>query len=174
MRKIFIVGIVASGKTTLAKRLSLHFNIPWFELDGIVHHESGNERVKRSPEEQMQVIREINKRQDTWIFEGTDRTSYQDLYDMADTIIFLDPPLWVRRLRMVTRYLKQQLKIEKSNYQSDLKMLALMFKWTNDFERNRQEVERKMDNYKAKVIKITDQRSLEALIDKTEPARWGS
>jgi adenylate kinase family enzyme len=37
--KIFIVGIVASGKTTLARKLSRELIIPWYEGDCIVHRE---------------------------------------------------------------------------------------------------------------------------------------
>lgn len=33
MRKIFITGIVASGKTTFAKQLSAQLQLPWYELD---------------------------------------------------------------------------------------------------------------------------------------------
>jgi len=31
--KIYIIGSVASGKTTMAKKLSKLLNIPWHELD---------------------------------------------------------------------------------------------------------------------------------------------
>jgi adenylate kinase family enzyme len=37
LSKIYIVGIVASGKTTFAKQLSKITGIPWYELDNIVH-----------------------------------------------------------------------------------------------------------------------------------------
>ncbi|MEC0240128.1 hypothetical protein P4H66_09730 [Paenibacillus dokdonensis] len=159
MKKIFIIGIVASGKTTLAKRLSKHVQIPWYELDCIVHYQSNNGRVKRTQQEQFDVIKDID-RQGHWIFEGTDRESYQCLYEMADTIIFLDTPLWKRRLRIVTRYLKQQLRLEKAHYKSDFRMLKMMFKWTDDFERNRGCFEAKINLYKDKVIRITDNKIL--------------
>ncbi|WP_440118986.1 shikimate kinase [Paenibacillus sp. QZ-Y1] len=118
MKKIFIIGIVASGKTTLAKQLSKHLQVPWYELDSIVHNQTENGRIKRTPQEQIKVIQVIDG-QGQWIFEGTDRESYQCLYEMADTIIFLDPPLWKRRFRIVTRYLKQQAGLEKALYTSD-------------------------------------------------------
>ena len=35
--KILIIGIVASGKTTLAKQLSKKLNIQYYEIDSIVH-----------------------------------------------------------------------------------------------------------------------------------------
>lgn len=102
MNKILISGIVASGKTTLAKRLSEAMNIPWYELDSIVYHQTATERYKRTAEEQIEVINHID-RSGTWIMEGTDRKSYRCLFDMADTVIFLDPPLWKRRIRILTR-----------------------------------------------------------------------
>src|SRR5689334_11995161 len=111
MKKVLIIGIVASGKTTLAKRLSSKINVPWYELDSIVHHQTSSGRFKRTSDEQVDVIMQIDKN-GTWIFEGTDRESYQCLYEMADTIIFLDTPLWKRRIRILTRFLKQKLGIE--------------------------------------------------------------
>lgn len=162
MQKIFIVGIVASGKTTLAKKISKHIEVPWYELDGIVHYQTHEGRVKRNPQEQMEVIKEID-RHGQWIFEGTDRESYQYLYEMADTIIFLDTPLWKRRFRIVTRYVKQQVGMEKAHYKSDLKMLKMMFTWTNEFERNRAVFENKMCLYRDKVIRVTDNKTLNYL-----------
>lgn len=72
MSKIYIVGIVASGKTTLAKQLSVKSKIPWYELDCIVHQETETGRYKRTPEEQIAVIQKINQNDD-WIIEGTYR-----------------------------------------------------------------------------------------------------
>lgn len=155
MKKIFILGIVASGKTTLAKRLSLKLNIPWYELDAIVHKDSLGERIKRSPQEQLAIIQGID-REGPWIMEGTDRPSYQCLYAMADTIIFLDPPLWKRRIRIATRFMKQKLGLEPCLYQPNWTMLKMMYKWTNDFERNRDSFEAQLQQYGDKVIRLSD------------------
>lgn len=54
---------------------------------------------------------------------------------MAEIIIFLDTPLHIRRLRIITRFIKQRLGIEKCNYYPTFEMLKKMFKWTNDFEK---------------------------------------
>lgn len=155
MKKILIIGIVASGKTTLAKRLSKKFSLPWYELDSIVHHKTPTGRYKRSSEEQIEVIKEIDKK-GAWIFEGTDRDSYQCLYQMADTIIFLDTPLWKRRIRILTRFLKQTLGIEKCHYKPDIMMLKMMYKWTRDFEQSRTSFEAKLKRYNEKVIRLRD------------------
>lgn len=56
MKKTPIIGIVASGKTTLAKRLSKKINIPWYELDNIVYLQTPSGRYKRTADEQVDVI----------------------------------------------------------------------------------------------------------------------
>lgn len=162
MKKILILGIVASGKTTLAKEISQKINIPWYELDTIVHHETPHGRNKRTPDEQIAVIQDID-RLEAWIFEGTDRASYRCLWDMADTIIFLDTPLWKRKTRIFLRFIKQNLGIEKSHYTSDVQMLKMMYKWTRDFERNRVEFEKRLQPYHHKLIILTDNKKLELI-----------
>ncbi|MFF2912093.1 hypothetical protein [Paenibacillus sp. NPDC057934] len=159
MKKVFIIGIVASGKTTLAKRLSEKMNIPWYELDSIVHHQTSAGRFKRTTDQQLEVIMDIDQ-DGQWIFEGTDRESYQCLYEMADTIIFLDTPLWKRRIRIFVRFVKQNLGIEKCHYKSDFTMLKKMYQWTRDFERNRDSFEAKLQLFQDKVIRIYDNKKL--------------
>lgn len=154
MSRIFIVGIVASGKTTLAKRLSKETNVPCFELDSIVHVKTESGRYKRTPEEQVKEIKRIDSLGD-WIMEGTPRQSYHCLFEMADKIIFLDPPLWLRKYRILTRFVKQQLHIESCHYKSDLHMLKMMYKWTSDFEDNRQQFVEMLNEYKYKLTVIS-------------------
>ena len=54
--KILIVGIVASGKTTLAKKLAEILNIKHYEIDSIVHDDIIE--VKRSLKEQKRCLME--------------------------------------------------------------------------------------------------------------------
>ena len=56
--KVLIIGIVASGKTTLARRLSKETNIKNYEIDLIVHDDK-NKR-KRTNKEQQKIIEKIN------------------------------------------------------------------------------------------------------------------
>ncbi|ADL50849.1 hypothetical protein [Clostridium cellulovorans] len=159
MSKIYIIGIVASGKTTLARRVSQELNIPHHELDCIVWNETDAGRFKRTPEEQVEVIEDID-RIGAWIIEGTYRSSCHCLFDMADKIIFLDTPLWKRRYRILSRFIKQQLGIEKCHYKSNLEMLRAMYKWTSDFEKDRPEFENRLKPYMDKVVIIKDSSSL--------------
>lgn len=129
--KILIIGIVASGKTTLAKRLSLENNIKCFEIDSIVHDDINN--VKRSNSEQQEIIKNIDKNSD-WIIEGTLRKNLDNLLDIADLIIYIDIPLGIRKRRILNRFIKQKLGIEKCNYKPTFEMLKMMYVWTRNFE----------------------------------------
>ncbi len=122
--KILIFGIVASGKTILSRGLSLKYNIPCYEGDSIEWGGEGEERYRRSDYEQLNRILEIDKK-GHWIIEGTYRESQKCLFDMADKIIFLDTPLHIRRIRIITRFLKQRFGIEKCNYNPTFKMLKI-------------------------------------------------
>ena len=150
--KILITGTVASGKTTLAKRLSEEFAIPWHELDEIVRPLC-RDRRKRTREEQLEVISRID-RDESWIFEGTNRASYRYLFDMADMVIYINPPLVVRSLRILTRFIKQKFGLETSLYRPNLYMLGMMFKWTFDFEKNRRSFNSFLEQFNHKLIEV--------------------
>ena len=151
--KILIVGIVASGKTTLARKLSKLLDIKHYEIDSVVHDDINN--VKRSEEEQNKIFKKINK-EDNWIIEGTLRKHLFYLCDMADKIIYLDIPVKVRKKRIFFRFVKQLLGVEKCNYKVNFEMLKLMYKWTDDFEKNRNEFEGKLFKHKDRIIIVKD------------------
>jgi len=154
MSKIYIVGVVASGKTTMAKMLSEKLNIPWYELDSVVHVHTENGYYRRTPDEQIQEINRINTT-GSWICEGVYRETHKCVLDLADEIIFLDPPLWIRKKRIFTRFIKQKLRIESCLYKPRIDMLKKMFEWTNDFENNRQKFENVLRAYENKLIRIS-------------------
>lgn len=158
--KILIFGIVASGKTTLARKLSKELNIPYYEGDCIAWGFPNEKRYKRSYEEQERIITKINENE-SWIIEGTYRESQRLVYDLTDKIIFLDTPLYKRKLRIITRFIKQKTGREKSNYKPTFEMLKFMFKWTNDFEKNRHTYESRLLKYKGKLIWSKSQKELE-------------
>lgn len=164
MKRVYIIGIVGAGKTTLARDLAKRTGLPHHELDAIVHgddrlHETGGKRIKRTEEERVERIRQINEA-GGWIIEGTYRESCHCLLDLADTIIFLDPPLPVRLWRITLRYGKQRLGLEKALYKPSFHMFRMMFRWTRDFERSRKTFETMLARYGEKVQTITGPKEL--------------
>ena len=57
--KIDIVGSVASGKTTLARKISKEFNIPHYEKDNVVWKRTPSGDVKRTPQERDAYFNDI-------------------------------------------------------------------------------------------------------------------
>ncbi|MBO9609500.1 MAG: DNA topology modulation protein FlaR, partial [Paenibacillaceae bacterium] len=68
-RKIHIIGSVGSGKTTLAKNLSMKLKIPHHELDNVVWKRNHPSDIKRTDEERDQILSTIIQ-SDAWILEG--------------------------------------------------------------------------------------------------------
>ena len=155
--KILIIGIVARGKTTLAKRLEKENNITHYEIDSIVHDDVNNR--KRSNEEQQKNIQEINKK-DNWIIEGTLRKNLYNLLELADKIIYLDISLKVRKRRILLRYIKQKFKLEKCNYKPNIEMLKNMYKWTKEFEKTKKDFEKELFKYKERITILKDSNQL--------------
>ncbi|MGM9881902.1 MAG: hypothetical protein ACI31S_03550 [Bacilli bacterium] len=147
--KVLIIGIVASGKSTLANRLGRENNIDVYEIDSIVHDDINN--VKRSFKEQTNIIMNINKK-NNWIIEGTLRKNLYFLLDVADKIIYIDIPIRIRKRRIITRYIKQKLKMENSNYKPTLDMIKKMNIWTYEFEKDKGVFEKNLNKYKKKLI----------------------
>ena len=137
--KILIIGTVGTGKTTLARKLSEKYNIKYYEIDSIVHDD-------------------INK-EDDWIIEGVLRKNLEYLLEMAEKIIYLNIPKKIRNKRIIARYIKQKIGIEKSNYKPNIEMLKMMFKWSNEFEKNRDEFENKLNKYVDKLEVIGNEKT---------------
>lgn len=149
------MGIVASGKTTYAKELSKQKGSPFVELDAVVYQNMDGLRIKRTPEEQVKIIHEMNAK-GSWIAEGVYRPSYHLILDMADIIIWLDPPLWKRRYRILSRHVKQVIGMEECAYVPDFEMLRNMYKWTKQFEGKRDELDGILQPYLEKLIVVRD------------------
>ncbi len=163
MKKIYILGSVASGKTTFAKKISIQTNIKYYELDSIVFDDTKESNKKRSIEEQEKIIKNINQ-EDSWIIEGTYRKSCHLVLDLADCIILLDPPLILRKIRILIRHIKQKFHIENCNYQANYAMLKAMYAWTKDFEKKREDFIEMLSNYDNKLITITSSKQIKKIL----------
>ena len=109
MYKIAIMGVTASGKTTLANKLGQKLDIPVYHLDKIGWKDN---RVFAPQEEIIEkVIEIINK--PSWIIEGSmPRSKVLEMrIQNADTIIFYDLPLLMILWRQTKRFFKYYNKV---------------------------------------------------------------
>lgn len=159
--KILILGIVASGKTMVARKLSKKINIKHYEIDSIVHDDN-NCGKKRTLDEQVKIFNKINK--NSWILEGTPRKEQDHIINSADIIYFIDIPKYIRYYRIIKRFIKQKLGIEKVNYKVDIKLLKDMFKWTNEYEKNKEDIINKL-NKSNKLVILKNKKDIKKILE---------
>lgn len=124
--KIYIIGQVASGKSTLAKKLAHKYRLSYYELDKIIWDDI--QGIKRNYQDIKNKIEEI-KKQESWIIEDVGRSIFQELYPLCDIIYYLKIPTVFLYYRVIKRWIKQLLKLEKSNYPQNIKTLKQMLTW---------------------------------------------
>lgn len=109
MKKIAIIGATASGKTTLANKISKILGIPVYHLDQIGWKDN---RVFAT---QVEIIEKVNKiiNEPVWIIDGSmPRSKTLEMrIENADTIIFYDLPLLLCLWRQTKRFFKYYNKV---------------------------------------------------------------
>lgn len=148
--KIDIIGSVASGKTTLAKKISNRFNVPYYEKDNIVWERTSNGDLKRSSMERDKYFNAIISN-DNWIVEGTPRKSLKESFDSCDYIIVLDEYTAIRLVRVFRRWLNQRNGKEYYNTKPTIKFLCWNIKWVFEFNKTKREILQELSKYGNKV-----------------------
>ena len=125
--KIDIIGSVASGKTTLARRISEKYKVPFYEKDNIVWERTPSGDRKRTDEERDQIFADIIK-SDNWIVEGSPRKNLRESFEYCDYLIVLNVRLSVRLYRVMKRWILQRTGKLSYNSKPTFKFLLYNFK----------------------------------------------
>jgi len=166
--KIYIVGAVSSGKTALARKLSEKLNIRYQSLDEVVHiPDKSNPRGnrKRQLEERDNIFYSVIQ-QSMWIIEDTGRPCFVEGLKVADTIVLLEVPTRIRNYRIIKRWVKQRLGIEKCIYNPNLNMLKCMLQWSKDYDLGIDNLKERISTYQEKVIVIKNDGEINKFIRK--------
>lgn len=157
---------VASGKTTLARRLSQITNIPYKSLDEIVYEPdksraSGN---RKRPIEERDRLFSLILQQENWIIEDVAMPCFLEGFKQGDIIVLLDIPLKVRKRRIILRWIKQRTGIEKSSYKPRYAMLKCILKWAKNYDRDKGELYARIKSYQDKLIILHNQKEIDRFI----------
>ena len=107
MRRVNVLGVSGTGKSTVGRQLATKLGVPYVELDEL-HH--GPDWTEASAEELQAKVAPVAAQQ-CWVIDGSYRSKLGSLVvERADTVVWLDLPVrvWFPRLarrtfgRMVT------------------------------------------------------------------------
>lgn len=151
--KIHIIGGSGSGKSYLADKLSKEYGIEHYDLDDLQWDNNANTYgVKRNPDERGALLKDIlNKKQ--WIIEGVYYGWCQQCFADADKIYLLEVPRYKYRYRIIKRFIKRKLGIQKGKKET-IKSLIELLKWADSYnKKNMVEIKKILEPYSDKVVK---------------------
>jgi adenylate kinase family enzyme len=100
--RIVIIGSPGAGKSTLAQKLHVFLDIKVFHLDRYFWLPGWKER----PITERIAIQQALVQEKRWIIEGTYLDSSDARLNAADTIIFLDMPVWLCMWQSIKRFIQ--------------------------------------------------------------------
>ncbi len=162
--KIRIIGCSGSGKTYFAKRLSKKYNIPNFDLDDIQWDNSQNSYgIKMPIEKRDQMLKDILQ-YPNWIIDGVYYAWVQQSFEEADIIYVMDMPKWLYKFRIIKRFIKRKIGLEKGKKET-LKTVCKLLKWTDTFQNtNMKEIIKILEPYKGKVVFIKKREEINRIL----------
>ena len=163
--KIHIIGCSGSGKTYLANILSKKYQIPHFDLDEIQwDNQAEGYGIKMPYEKRDALLQEILSKDD-WIIEGVYYAWVRQSFEEADLIYVLDMPAYLYKSRIMIRFVKRKLGIQKGKKET-LKSVCQLLKWTDKFQnKNLKEIKNILDGYGDKVVWLSSKRDVQKIIE---------
>jgi adenylate kinase family enzyme len=123
MQRIVVVGITGSGKSTLGMQLAQRLNLPFVELDAL--HWEANWTPAPLEVFRARVDQALAGQQ--WVVGGNYSKARDLIWIRADTLIWLDYPLYISLWRLLRRSIRRILT------QEDLWGTGNRETWRNQF-----------------------------------------
>lgn len=131
-KRIAIIGLPGSGKSTFAIALGKILNIPVHHLDK--HMFEG--RKKRNKDEFL-VVKEALIKEDSWIIEGCSISTLEMRFAAADTIIYLNLPRLTCIWRVCKRMFFSNDHLSETGCLNGVNWALIKYIW--NFERDKRE-----------------------------------
>ena len=108
---VVVYGPTGSGKTTVASRIAQSIGVPHIELDSVIWLPGWTQ--KPPAELRADVSALLEKYTDGWVFDGVYPEARELTLPLADTVVWLRPPLrtafWWLLKRQIIRLWKREL-----------------------------------------------------------------
>ncbi|MBQ8424772.1 MAG: hypothetical protein IJX17_01970 [Clostridia bacterium] len=157
---IYVLGGTGAGKTyatSLINKLTDYFVI---NLDNIYWKD--NFLTQNSVQEIKDTLSKIMQENSKFIVEGSYLDDWiYDAFDRCDKIFILKVDYKLQRKRVLLRFIKRKLKIEKCDYKESLKSIKSLLSWLKGYSKNLDEfVEKSKEKYGDKMIILDNSNDL--------------
>lgn len=132
LKRIAVIGLPGSGKSTFAIRLGKILSIPVHHLDR--HMFDG--RTKRDKQKFLS-IKETLVNKESWIIEGCSLSTLEMRFVRADTIIYFDLPRWLCIWRVFKRLFTFDKTIADTGCLNSINWTLIKYIW--NFDRDKRE-----------------------------------
>jgi adenylate kinase family enzyme len=103
-RVVIVASASGNGKTTLGRELARRLEVPFVELDALVHGPNWIE----TPDDELRAQVEPIVASEEWVIDGSYRRKLGDLVlERADAVVWLDQPIRVWFPRLVRRTVRR-------------------------------------------------------------------
>ena len=133
----------------------------WFLLSTPSRNSWGN---KKRPIEERDALFYGALSGESYIMEDSGRECFTEGMQQADAVVLLEPPLGVRKRRILLRWIKQNLGIERCIYRPNRDMLKAMYKWMGNYESGKDGVKARVLQFAEKVVVLRTGREIEAYL----------
>jgi hypothetical protein len=103
MRRVSLVGVPGSGKTTVGRKLAASLAVPFVELDAIFHQPHWAELSRDDFRDRVSTVVVAP----AWVVDGNYSVVRDLVWDRADTVVWLDLPRRLVMRRVILRTLRR-------------------------------------------------------------------
>jgi adenylate kinase family enzyme len=109
MRRVSVVGVPGSGKSTVGRRLATTLEVPYVELDAVFHQPGWT----ALPAKEFQARIADVVAGDGWVVDGNYSASRELVWQRADTVVWLDLPRSLVMRRIIRRTVRRAVTRER-------------------------------------------------------------
>lgn len=160
--RITILGLPGSGKSTLARKIAEKLQVPYIQIDRFWLEAGGghNSRTTLDPEKAHAHVRERVLKAieaESWVSDGVYRLVQPEIANRADSVVFLDIPLWRRLLNHAERTLHRKHRHGEMSFWNDIGFFVEII--SRDL-RKKGKIQALIESYRSKTVVLRSRKEI--------------